>query len=284
MSTARRPRTRSSASVPARSAASGRGGAKVTGLRASLRKLYQGSSRQAVRFRYGLLLFDLVVITFVVVSSFFQGHRVSEALDLVFGALVLVEFCARVWSSRAPLNELVHPLGLADIVVIVSFLAPLAGESFAFLRIVRALRLFRSYQLVSRLRLDFPFFRRNEDAIFSIVHLGVFLLIATALVFTTQQGRNPEISNYADALYFTVTALTTTGFGDVVLEGTAGRLLAVVIMIFGVSLFVRLAQTLFRPQKVHHECPECGLSRHDPDAVHCKHCGATIHIQTEGLD
>jgi voltage-gated potassium channel len=56
----------------------------------------------------------------------------------------------------------------------------------------------------------------------------------------------------------------------------------VLIMIFGVSLFIRLAQTLFRPQKVHYECPKCGLSRHDPDAVHCKHCGAVVNIPTEG--
>jgi voltage-gated potassium channel len=147
---------------------------------------------------------------------------------------------------------------------------------------VRALRLFRSYQLVSRLRRDFPFFKRNEDAVLSVVNLMVFLLIMTALVHATQMGRNPAIDNYADALYFTVTTLTTTGFGDITLQGTSGRLLAVLIMIFGVSLFFRLAQTLFRPQKVHYECPECGLTRHDPDAVHCKHCGTTIHIQTEG--
>ena len=237
-----------------------------------------------MRFRYGLLVFDLVTITFVVVSSFFFGHPVSEALDLAFGVLILIEFCARLWISRAPLNELAHPLGIADVVVIVSFLAPLTGENFAFLRILRALRLLRSYQLVSRLRRDFPFFRRNEDAVFSVVHLCVFLLIATALVFASQYGRNPQISNYADALYFTVATVTTTGFGDIIVQGTTGRLLAVLIMIFGVSLFIRLAQTLFRPQKVQHECPECGLSRHDPDAVHCKHCGATINIPTEGME
>jgi Ion channel len=87
-----------------------------------------------------------------------------------------------------------------------------------------------------------------------------------------------------DALYFTVTTLTTTGFGDITMEDPAGRLLAVLIMIFGVSLFIRLAQTLFRPTKVHFECPDCGLTRHDADAVHCKHCGKVIHIETEGLD
>ena len=250
--------------------------------RLRLRELYHGWSARAVRFRYALLAFDLVVIGFVVASSFFFGHPLVEVLDVAFGLLILAEFCARLLASRAPLNELAHPLGIADVIVVVSFLAPLAGENFGFLRIVRALRLFRSYQLVSRLRRDFPFFRRNEDAVFSIVNLSVFLLIMTAVVYETQVERNPAITNYADALYFTVTTLTTTGFGDITLQGTTGRLLAVLIMIFGVSLFIRLAQTLFRPQKVHYECPECGLSRHDPDAVHCKHCGAVVNIPTEG--
>jgi voltage-gated potassium channel len=259
------------------------GVARHDGLRVRLRELYHGWSPRAVRFRYGLLAFDLVAISFVVASSFFFGHPAVEALDLLFGVLILADFGARLMATRAPLNELFHPLGLADLIVIFSFLAPLAGENFAFLRVVRALRLFRSYQLVSRLRQDFPFFRRNEDAVLSVVNLIVFLLIMTALVHATQMARNPEIRNYADALYFTVTTLTTTGFGDITLQGTSGRLLAVMIMIFGVSLFIRLVQTLFRPQKVHYECPECGLTRHDPDAVHCKHCGATIHIRTEGL-
>ena len=236
-----------------------------------------------MRFRYGLLAFDLITIGFVVASSFFYGNPVIEGLDLLFGLLILADLVARLAASRAPWNELLHPLGIADLIVVFSFLAPIAGENFAFLRVIRALRLFRSYQLVTRLRQDFPFFKQNEDAVLSVVNLIVFLLIMTALVHATQMGRNPAISNYADALYFTVTTLTTTGFGDITLQGTSGRLLAVLIMIFGVSLFIRLVQTLFRAQKVHHECPECGLTRHDPDAVHCKHCGATIHIRTEGL-
>ena len=157
------------------------------------------------------------------------------------------------------------------------------AKNFAFLRVLRALRLFRSYQMVDRLQRDFPFFRRNQEIVLSAVNLLVFMLIMTALVFETQIGRNPDINNYADALYFTVTTLTTTGFGDITLRGTSGRLLAVLIMIFGVSLFIRLAQTVFRPNKVHYDCPECGLSRHDADAVHCKHCGEVLNIPTEGL-
>jgi voltage-gated potassium channel len=248
-----------------------------------LRELYWGHSRRAVAFRYGLLAFDLITIVYLVVSSFFHGAPLLDVIDVAFGLVILLDFTARMWISEPPLRELLHPVSLADLIAIVSFLAPLAGEHFAFLRIIRALRLFRSYQIVSRLQRDFPFFKRNQEIMLSAVNLAVFMLVMTALVFETQVGRNPAIQNYADALYFTVTTLTTTGFGDITLEGTGGRLLAVLIMIFGVSLFIRLAQTVFRPNKIHYDCPECGLSRHEADAVHCKHCGTTINIPTEGL-
>ena len=57
---------------------------------------------------------------------------------------------------------------------------------------------------------------------------------------------------------------TVPGFGDITLAGTTGRLISVVIMIFGVTLFLRLAQVLFRPNKVRFPCPTCGLQRHEP--------------------
>lgn len=226
---------------------------------------------------------DLLVVGFVVASSFFRGTAFTEVLDPIFGTIILLDLMARLWIARRPLRELFHPITLADVIVIVSLLAPAAGENFAFLRVLRTLRVLRSYRMLARLRRDMPFLRNNQDLIVSVLNLVVFILVTTALVFETQVGRNEEITNYADALYFTVTTLTTTGFGDITLQGTHGRLLAVLIMIFGVSLFIRLAQTVFRPHKVRYDCPHCGLSRHDVDAVHCKSCGEILNIPDEGL-
>lgn len=158
----------------------------------------------------------------------------------------------------------------------------MAGEAGGFLRVLRTLRLLHTYKFLSRLRSDFPFFQRNEDVIFATTHLFVFIFIMTSVVYETQHWSNPNIQNYIDALYFTVTALTTTGFGDITLPGSTGRLISVVIMIFGVTLFLRLAQVLFRPNKVRFPCPVCGLQRHDPDAVHCKACGTVLRIPDEG--
>jgi voltage-gated potassium channel len=168
-------------------------------------------------------------------------------------------------------------------IAIFSFLAPVAGEGLGFLRILRTVRLLRTYQLVARLRTDSTFFRRNEEAIVAVVNIGVFLFIMTGIVYETQHRRNPEIANYVDALYYTVSTLTTTGFGDITLGGSFGKLIAVGIMIFGVTLFLRLLQALLRPNKVRFRCPDCGLERHDVDAVHCKACGKLLNIPDEGL-
>jgi voltage-gated potassium channel len=163
-----------------------------------------------------------------------------------------------------------------------SFLAPLAGEAGGFLRGQRTQRLLQSYKVLARLRADSPWFRRNEELALAIVHLVVFLFVMTGIVYETQHWANPEIRNYVDALYFTVTALTTTGFGDITLRGTSGRLISVVIMIFGVTLFLRLLRSLLQPHKVRFACPACGLQRHEADAVHCKACGRVINIPDEG--
>jgi len=253
-----------------------------SGVRSLLRWLYHGKGAAPRRFRYLFLIIDLVFVLFLVGSSFFIGEPWVERVDVGFGVLVLLDFTARLAASRRPWRELVHPVSIADVIVIVSLLAPAAGENLAFLRAVRALRLLRSYRLVQELKEHSAFFRRNEDVLVSSVHLFVFIFVMTALVYELQSHSNPQIRNYADALYFTVTALTTTGFGDITLQGTTGRLLSVLIMLFGVGLFLRLAQAVFRPTKVEFTCPICALQRHDRDAVHCKACGTVLHIPDEG--
>lgn len=245
-------------------------------------QLYNGSSDTAQRFRYAVLAFDVATILFIVLTSFAPRTPLIGFIDVLLGVALLADFAARMAVAPRGWRELLHPTTWADVVAILSFLAPIAGEGGAFLRVLRTLRLLHTYQLLGRLREDSPFFRRNEDVIFSATHLLVFIFVMTGLVYETQHWTNPAISNYIDALYFTVTALTTTGFGDITLPGTTGRLLSVIIMIFGVTLFLRLAQVLFRPHKVRWRCPECGLLRHDPDAVHCKACGHLLSIPNEG--
>jgi voltage-gated potassium channel len=245
-----------------------------------LRILYEGETHDAARFRYALLIFDLTTILFIIVTSFMPGSDIVEVADLLFGVVIMADVTARMIIARSWKARL-HPINIIDIIAVISFLAPIAGEGAGILRILRTLRLLRSNLLRARLRKDSPFFCENEEVIIAVANMVVFIAVMTGIVYETQHWTNPQITNYADALYFTVTSLTTTGFGDITLPGTTGRMISVLIMITGVTFFLRLAQVLFRPHKIRFQCPSCGLQRHEPDAVHCKSCGVVLCIPNE---
>jgi len=253
-------------------------------VRQSLRQLYLGSSPRSDRFRYALFGFDLGTVVFIVATSFLPANIYAEWLGVVIGLLILADFSMRMLMSRRPLREFVRLHTWTDLIAVISFLAPFGGGALGFLRILRTLRLLSDLQMLTQLRDDWGFFKRNEEIIIAVANLAVFVFIMTGVVYETQKFRNPQIGNYADALYFTVTALTTTGFGDITLPGTTGRLITVVIMIFGVTLFFNLAKALFAPTKVRFSCPTCALQRHDVDAVHCKACGTLLCIPDEGTN
>lgn len=251
-------------------------------VRAKLRQLYFGESQTSRYWRFALVAFDVLTIFYFLFSSMTETQDHNRVIDLVVASLLVLDFVARLLASYRPVKEVVSLTGIADLIVIISLIVTVLAENLAFLRVIRMLRLLRSYHLLKELRGASSWFRANEEIIQSAVNLVVFVFVVTALVFVVEHERNDAINSYLDALYFTVTTLTTTGFGDIIMTDTIGRVMTVGIMIFGVALFLRLVQTIFRPTKVHQPCPDCGLSRHDPDAVHCKHCGNLLHIPTEG--
>ena len=251
-------------------------------MRDLIQRLYFGTDPVAVRARFVLIFFDIAAVIFFVVTTFMEYHDWILVVDFVIGAVLTLDLIARTSMKQDKLGFLLRPWTILDGIVIVSLFLPALTESFLFLRVLRTLRLLRSYYVMRELRERWPWLRANEEIVFAALNLVVFVFVVAALVFSLQTRVNPSIANYVDALYFTVTTLTTTGFGDITLVGQTGRMLSVVIMFIGVGLFLRLLQAVFRPAKVDHECPDCGLSRHDKDAVHCKHCGHILHIRTEG--
>lgn len=259
-------------------------GAGMRELRELCREVYYGATPRALRARYVLLVLDLLIVSYFVVTTFLPpSYEWVVMTDIFFGCLLVLDFAGRLIADTDRGAFLLKPVTVIDVVVIVSLFVPALLGNFAFLRVVRALRLLRSYVVIRQLRSHSTFFSRNEEVIFSAMNLVVFIFVVAAAVFVLQAPVNSSINNYIDALYFTIATLTTTGFGDIILVGEAGRLLAVVIMIVGVALFIRLVQTIFRPNRVVYECPDCGLTRHERDAVHCKHCGRQLHIRTEGV-
>ena len=251
--------------------------------KASLVDLYTGRSSRSVWFRYGLLAFDLATISYFIVVTPFPPSEFAPSISVILGVIILLDFIARFWIALDKAEHLGHIYVWADAIVLVSlFLNSFIPLDLSFLRILRGLRLGHSVYLLKDLRASSVFFRMREEPIVAFVNLFVFVFVTTSAVYTLFVKVNKGVEGYVDALYFTVTTLTTTGYGDITPTTTNSKLVAVLIMVVGVSLFVQLARAIVMPPKVRHSCQSCGLERHDTDAVHCKHCGAVVRIETGG--
>ena len=252
----------------------------VQRLRDRLRLLYHGRSKKAVRFQRSVLVVDLAIIAFFIVGPIIRDRPSFIWIDVAVAILLVVDLSARALASTDLWRWLKQPTTLVDLFILITLLFPTWLANFGFLRILRLWTLSRSGFLWHSLhKHGYPEWEETGRA---IVNLVTFLFVVASFIFTFFAGTDTGIAGYIDAVYFTVTSVTTTGYGDIILPGTWGRVVSIIIMIVGISLFVRLAQAIFRPHKVHYPCEKCGLQRHEPDAVHCKACGNLLTIPDDG--
>lgn len=227
-----------------------------------------------------MLVVDLAIIAFFIASPLLRDREYFLWIDYSIAALLAIELVARGLASTDILRWLRQPPVIIDIFILITLLAPAWLFNLGFLRIMRLWTLSKStiiWRPLIKHRLG-----AYKETVQAVINLLVFIFVVTGFVYTAFVSEESGIAGYVDALYFTVTTMTTTGFGDITLPGTFGKLVSIAVMLMGISLFVRLAQLIFRPAKVHFPCPQCGLSKHEPDAVHCKACGHILNIPDEG--
>jgi voltage-gated potassium channel len=84
-----------------------------------------------------------------------------------------------------------------------------------------------------------------------VFHVNNLILLATGTVFVSatvllavEQGKNPQIETFSDAIWWSFVTISTVGYGDTVPTTVAGKAVAVVVMLGGIILFSALAGNL----------------------------------------
>jgi len=253
---------------------------KIQSLRQFLQRLEWGRDKTALRWQAAFAVIDLAILAFFLFGPYLREGPSYLIIDYLIAAWMLMELMARAIAAPSWRTFFRRPMTWIDIVILATLLFPEVLFNFAFLRAMRLWAIGHSPLLREGLRR--AGYAHLRDAIRAVINFLVFLFIVTGFVYTSFFYSQAGARGFVDALYFTVATITTTGFGDITLPGTLGKLTSVVTMIVGISLFVRLAQAIVRPYKVTFPCPRCGLQRHDTDAVHCKACGEVLNIPDEG--
>ena len=253
-------------------------------------------------------------------------ERVEDVLSFYF----VLEYFARAWAGGLRPRYLLSPLMLVDLLNLVPFLVkattPYGGvldaldSPFASLRLLRALRILRlrkffapaDAQRIVRFVTGDPAAELSEvqrvaaRAAFSVVSIVV---VSASWEWLVERDVNAKLATYADALYFSITTLTTVGFGDVYPITPSGRFVVALEMIAAVTVIpleltglsrvasleaderaargeeqpaASAAATAARANSI--SCDRCGFAAHDADARFCKRCGERINVAPPGVE
>ena len=245
------------------------------------KRLFSQNNRTGKKFNQVLIVLNFLFITILIYEVGWGSTPSIQALEVFLGIVFALELGARFWIANNKSTFWNRWLNIIDLIVVLAVF----GKYFVFdvilLQMISGLRIFRSYRVLSELAMQNKKIFYYYETIRVILSLLIFVFIMSGVVFSVLGPKNENINSFTDALYFTITTLTTTGFGDITVSDQSDKLLVIFIMVFGAALFLRLATNLFRPRKIFYRCGHCGLTQHEPDSSHCKHCGNVI--KNEGL-
>jgi len=198
----------------------------------------QQHSEHVGLFQVVVLLLSVTVLGALGADTVFKFpasvSNVLEVLDTAVCFLLLVDFCIRFHHAPSKLTFL--KWGWIDLLASIPYLPGLRiGRIVRILRVIRLLRAIRATQKISHL-----FLKNKIHTGTTSVVLTAFLLIifcSVGILICEQQSPNANILTAEDAIWWSVTTITTVGYGDKYPVTTEGRIVAMVLMVSGIGLF-----------------------------------------------
>jgi voltage-gated potassium channel len=192
-------------------------------------------------FQIAILILSLVLLGALAADTVLdlppEVRSVIQCADTLVCVVLLADFFARLYRAESKFAFL--KWGWIDLIASIPNLPVLRwGRLVRVLRVIRLLRGVRAVHRVLRMVLE-------EKLQSGAISLGLmaFLLVTfssvSILVFERQEGSN--IKSAEDAIWWSITTVTTVGYGDKYPITTEGRVIGIFLMICGVGMFAGLS-------------------------------------------
>ncbi len=239
-------------------------------------------------FIISLILLNVLAVILETVDSLLVMYGQLFRLFEIFSVGVFsIEYALRVWTCtyddkfKNPITgrlRYIFSLGsLIDILAIVPFYLPLSTiYDFRFIRIFRLIRFLRIFKLGRYLNatriISNVFKSKKEELILCFLITLTLIVVASSLMYFVEHDAQPEkFSSIPETMWWSVTTLTTVGYGDVYPITGLGKVLTACISILGIGMFALPAGILASGfstefQKIKKEkntCPHCGIELTD---------------------
>jgi voltage-gated potassium channel len=228
-----------------------------------------------------LIVLNVIAVILETVESLYLSYRVLfDTFERFSIAIFSVEYILRIWSCtcsdkygtqvKGRLMYMFSFGSLIDLLAIVPFFFPVSSD-LRFVRIFRLIRFLRFFKLgrylnASRI-ISRVFKSKKEELVLCLIITFCLIIVASSAMYFIEHDRQPDkFSSIPETMWWSVTTLTTVGYGDVYPVTTLGRILTACISIFGIGMFALPAGILasgfsseFQKMKEKkHTCPHCG--------------------------
>jgi voltage-gated potassium channel len=234
-------------------------------------------------FIISLILLNVVAVILETVDSLFLVYSpLFKNFEIFSVYFFTIEYALRVWTCTY-MEEYKHPLtgrlkyifsfgSLVDLLAIFPFYLPLSTiYDFRFVRIFRLIRFFRVFKLGKYLNatriLSNVFKSKKEELVLCLLITLTLIVIASSLMYFIEHDVQPDkFSSIPETMWWSVTTLTTVGYGDVYPVTGLGRILTACISILGIGIFALPAGILAsgfsaefqKLKKEKNTCSHCG--------------------------
>lgn len=205
-----------------------------------------------------ILLFLSFMLLILFLLEFFVDHGLNIYYQYLYSVLwfiFLLEYSVKILFSQKKLHYILdNPFGL--LIIVFPFIRPLS-----LLPVSRFGLLILSEQVMKRL----PWLRKYR--VLELLLLTIIITIFSADLFLIfERDPTSNIRTFSDAVWFSISTVSTVGYGDLYPRTIPGRILATILLIFGVSIFGAITAniaTYFINSKVKKEMKSSDEKIHD---------------------
>jgi voltage-gated potassium channel len=255
--------------------------------------IFEADTPAGKAFDVALLVLIILSVVAVMLESIrsvaAQYGNWLRAFEWIVTILFTVEYVLRLYCVGRPARYARSFFGIVDLLAILptylSFIIP-GAQSLLVIRALRLLRVFRVLKLVhfvgeaSELRAAL---RASARKIIVFVGAVLTITIIVGAMMYLIEGEAHGFTSIPVSIYWAIVTMTTVGYGDIAPQTPLGKILASAIMILGYGIIavptgivsVELAG-VGRQKVTTQACPDCGVTGHSPDAVHCRFCGGKL--------
>lgn len=215
-------------------------------------------------------------------------------LEIISVSFFTVEYFLRLWVSNIhkPFSQpfwgrikyMLTPMAIIDLLAILPYyLLILTPIDFRFISILRFFRLLRIFKLRRYSHAVNTLWRvivdKKEELIINFATILVLLVLSSSLMFYIEHDSQPQLfSSIPATMWWSVSTLTTVGYGDMVPITPFGKLLSACIAMLGIAMFALPAALLSSGFTEHiknqrrrqhiHTCPHCQQEIDGKDLFH----------------